>query len=534
MGSEMPIPRASNLRSTTEATRQFQLFVSFLSVSFRVFRGQLFLLLAFALVSLHTTARADDAYVVEEIKLPKHIAPEIGGIAFNSKGELIVVTRRSGIIIGKPSADPSAFEWRVFSDNSLHEALGVAVEKDDQILVPQFPELTRISDTDGDGMADLYETVSDAWGMSGNYHESVGGALPDGKGNWFLNIGTASHNGPTFSTTRGKYSPVGRRGRNFSSNEWRGWVMKVRPDGKLIPWASGFRANNGMCVGPDGSLWITDNQGDFRPTSPLYHVEQGKFYGHPSSLVWDKNYTKGDPKRDPLNEPLEKLETMRTEAAVLFPHGSMMNSLSDPIFDLTGGAFGPFNGQMLIPDETGQRIQRVMLEKVNGVWQGACIPLIQDNGLRAGNNRVCFSPDGKSLYTGQTMRGWGGPVEGLQRIVYTGKRPFEVHEIHLTKDGFELTFTEPLDSAKAADIAHTKVQSYYYPYSQKYGAPQTDIATVTVQKAVVSADGLKLRLTLDGMKAGRIYQIDFNGIASKDGRNLVHTTLCYTANALLK
>lgn len=497
-------------------------------------RALILVIVAVVLIPLCPASKASDSYVVEEIKLPKNVAPEIGGLAFNSKGELIVVTRRSGIIIGKPSVDPAKFEWRTFSDNSLHEALGVVVEKDEQILVPQFPELTRISDTDSDGMADLYETVSDAWGMSGNYHETVGGALPDGKGNWFLNIGTASHNGPTFSHTRGQYSAIGRRGRNFSASQWRGWVMKVQPDGKLIPWASGFRANNGMCIGPDGSLWVTDNQGDFRPTSPLYHVEQGKFYGHPSSLLWDKSYINGDPKRDPLNEPIEKLNNMRTEAAVLFPHGSMMNSLSDPIFDLTNGAFGPFSGQMFIPDESGQRIQRVMLEKVNGAWQGACIPLIQDKGLRAGNNRVCFSPDGKSLYTGQTMRGWGGPVEGLQRIVYTGKKPFEVHGIHLTKVGFEITFTEQLDVVKATEVTCFKVQNYHYPYSQQYGAQQRGLSLVPVQKAVVSEDRMKLTLTLGEMKAGRIYQIDFNEILSRDGLPLVHKTLCYTANALLK
>lgn len=203
-------------------------------------------LLTFATVTL-AQAQNEDAYIVEDIPLPHGIAPEIGGVAFNSKGELVVVTRRSGILIGKPNANPAAFEWRVFSDNSLHEPLGVLVEKDNQLLVPQFPELTRISDTDGDGVADLYETVSDAWGLSGNYHESLVGPVPDGEGNWFINVGTASFNGSTFDHTRGKFSPIGRRGRNFSAVEWRGWVVKIRPDGSLIPWASGFRANNGVC-----------------------------------------------------------------------------------------------------------------------------------------------------------------------------------------------------------------------------------------------------------------------------------------------
>jgi len=491
-------------------------------------------LAAFAAAPFTASAGPDDAYVVEEIKMPKGVAPEIGGLAFNSKGELVVVTRRSGILIGKPNKDPGAFEWRVFSDQSLHEALGVLVEKDNQLLVAQFPELTRITDTDGDGVADSYETVCDAWGLSGGYHENAGNIVPDGEGNWFLNIGTASKNGITFDRTRGKFSPIGRRGRNFSAVEYRGWVVKVKPDGTMIPWASGFRANNGLCLGPDGSLWATDNQGDYIPTSPLHHIEKGKFYGHPSSLVWDKEFTRDNPQRDPLKEGNDKLDAMRTKPAVQFPHGTMVNSPGDPIFDLTGGKFGPFAGQMLVPDESGQRFLRVMLEKVGGQWQGACVYFVHDGGLRAGNNRAVFSPDGTALYSGQTMRGWGGPVEGLQRIVHTGQPVFEVQEIHLQPDGFELTFTEPVEPTFAGEAARYHVQRYYYPYSQQYGASQAELTKIEATQAAVSADGRKVRLTLGEMKAGRIYQLDLVGLISAAGRPLVHPTVAYTANQLAK
>lgn len=477
---------------------------------------------------------AQSAYTVEEIKLPRGVAPEIGGLAFNSQGELVVVTRRSGILIGTPAADPAAFRWRVFSDQSLHEPLGVLVESDHQLLVPQFPELTRISDTDGDGVADWYETVGSAWGLSGNYHESVTGPVPDGAGGWFLAIGTASHNGPTFAHTRGEFSATGRRGRNFSAVPWRGWVMQLKPDGSLIPYASGFRANNGVCVGPDGGLWVTDNQGDYVPTSPLHRVEHGRFYGHPSSLVWDAEFMRDNPRRDPLKEGLERLEARRTKPVVQFPHGIMMNSPAQPVFDTTGGKFGPFAGQMFVPDESGPRILRVMLEQVGGEWQGACTFLLRDQALRSGNNRLCFSPDGKSLYTGQTMRGWGGPAEGLQRITYTGQAPFEVREMHLTPEGFELTFTEEPERSAAADPARYRVQHYHYPYSHQYGAPQSEITPVKVTGVAVRDDGRKVHLTLGELKAGRIYQLDIIGLATEAGRWLGNPMLAYTVNRLAK
>jgi glucose/arabinose dehydrogenase len=138
----------------------------------------------------------------------------------------------------------------------------------------------------------------------------------------------------------------------------------------MRPWAKGFRSPNGIAVDPQGQVWVTDNQGDFRSTNPLYHVEKGKFYGHPSSLVWDPEYTRVDAKRDPLKQPMEELDAMRTQEAVAFPYG-FSRSPAEPVFELTGGKFGPFAGQMLVGDAAAPRIIRVMLEKVDGAWQGA-------------------------------------------------------------------------------------------------------------------------------------------------------------------
>jgi len=37
--------------------------------------------------------------------------------------------------------------------------------------VLQRPELTRLRDTDGDGVADHYETLNDDWQVTDNWHE---------------------------------------------------------------------------------------------------------------------------------------------------------------------------------------------------------------------------------------------------------------------------------------------------------------------------------------------------------------------------
>ena len=80
-----------------------------------------------------------------------------------------------------------------------------------------------------------------------------------------------------------------------------------------------------------------------------------------------------------------------------------------------------------------------MLENVDGELQGACVPFIDGKGLRKGNNRLAFAPDG-SLWVGQASHGWTGD-DGIQRIVYSGKPPMEVYSMSLTSKGFDLTFT---------------------------------------------------------------------------------------------
>ena len=75
-------------------------------------------LAGFALVFPYVSQAVEmppEYYEVQEIPLPVEVAPEIGGLKFNSKGELIVLTRRSGILIAKPHQDPNQFQWRTFT-----------------------------------------------------------------------------------------------------------------------------------------------------------------------------------------------------------------------------------------------------------------------------------------------------------------------------------------------------------------------------------------------------------------------------------
>lgn len=480
---------------------------------------RIFLFSIFAVIFSASALCAGNGYRIETIAFPEGVPPEVGALGFNPSGELVVALRRSDVIIAKPTEYSSGFEWRLFA-SGLHNACGMVVVSDTEIIVSQMPELTRIVDTDGDGVADLYETLDASWGMSGNYHET-NHMISDGKGGYYVAVGTASHNGPVFYNIRGQYSKTGRRGRNFSAASWKGWVLHVDGDGTMTPFCKGFRMHNGIMLDRDGNLWAGDNQGDWRATTPFYHLQKDHFYGHPSSLVWDPEW---DQRRDPLELPIEEIDEMRTPAAVLLPHNRMNRSASEPI-EVPDDTFGPYGGQILLPDNNGKQISRIMVEKVGGEFQGACTHFWKENGIQLGNNRAVFSPDNTTLYVGQTSRGWGALAEGIQRIIRTDEDVFDVLTMSLTKDGFRLTFTQPIPDS-GFESATYELQRYRYEDGPEYGGDKLDVTPVPIQ-SVSKVDGKTVEIVVGELKdGGHVYEL---AVGLEELRSQL---FCYTVNRL--
>ncbi len=484
------------------------------------------LLLLTSLTAVATAGSFKDSYKLEDIKLPDGVPPEVGGLAFDPDGTLYLCLRRNDVFRATPAEDPSAFDWKLFA-SGFHNGCGLLAPKPGKILVTQMAELTSAEDTDGDGVADSYRNLADGWGLSGNYHET-NDFCPDGKGGYFIAIGTASYNGPTFEHTKGEYSPVGRRGRNFSSVKYRGWIMHLDKDGALTPWASGFRMHNGIMTDPDGETWCSDNQGDWKAITPFYHIEKGKFYGHPSSLVWDKDWPAD---KDPLltyHDDLDAYNKHRTEAAVLIPH-AFCRSGAKPDMIPRNGSFGEyFAGQYILPDNNGTRICRIMVEKVDGTYQGMATYLIERGGLRSGNNRPLFSPDGKQLYIGQTVRGWGKPAEGLQRLTFSGGTPFDVSTIHITRQGFRINFTKEAPSLDASKI---EVSSATYQPRWTYGSGAENQTKHKVT-AIPGSNPLATEIQLSDFGTERVYEIKLPDLKDADGTPIHNRTFYYTVHKI--
>ncbi|MHC4823812.1 MAG: family 16 glycoside hydrolase [Planctomycetota bacterium] len=455
------------------------------------------------LLALAAPQTEQDYYTVEYLTPPDGEILEVGGMDFLSNGTLLVSTRRGRVWwIDNPMAeDPADAQFHIFAEG-LHEGLGLKVVED-RIYVMQRGELSQLIDTDGDKVCDRVETISQAWGMSGNYHEFAFGLPVDAAGNFYV------------STNVGFWSPEWWHG--LSREPYRGWIMRIAPDGDMTPLAHGVRSPAGLGLDVEGNLYYTDNQGDWMPACGLFHVQEGDFFGHPASLRWTEAYGNGETVPSSLEPP----QVERTPPAVWIPY-EYSRSTGSLVPDTTAGAFGPFQEQLFVAELTNGLVFRTLLEEVQGRKQGAVVLFRQDVGSAL---RVRFAPDG-SLFVGMTNRGWGGlaPGHGIARLRWTGQMPLEYQSIHLQQDGFELGFTLPLE--RAPDPATIAARDYDYNWWWDYGSPEMRGRELEVSSSELSEDGKTLRIVIPGLKAGRNVRVSIPGIG------LLHEEFDYTLNQL--
>jgi cytochrome c551/c552/glucose/arabinose dehydrogenase len=485
----------------------------------------------------------DDYYPIVTLPVPENVLLEVGGMTTLPDGRLVLATRRGDVwLVENPSSYLNGTSRYKLYASGLHEPLG-CVYKENAIYIAQRGELTKLVDTDGDDEADVYETVY-AWPLSGHYHEYSYGPTIAEDGSFFVTGNVA-----------------------FGDEEWwrgeskvpmRGWTMKISPDGKMEPWATGMRSPCGLGM-IDGELFYDDNQGDWHGSGGIIHVKKGSFVGHPAGLRWtslanspiklsEEELYKVANKRQVKNEygryikpenneadPVQTLYELKDKfkevqtPAVWLPHGVLGISNAEIKVDNTGGKFGPFSGQLFVGDQGQSKIMRVYLEKVNGEYQGAAFDF--RNNFQSGVLRMDWAKDG-SLYVGETNRGWGSAGEkneGLQRVIWTGNIPFEMKEVKAKPDGFEITFTKPADQKTLNNLANYKAESFIYKYFPVYGSPPTKNKELVIKGVKPSADGMSVRIVTDLTKY-HIHQLDLEGIKDTKGKGLLHSTTYYTMN----
>ena len=131
-----------------------------------------------------TEEREREYYPIVNIPLPPDTVVEAGAFAVLPDKRVAVGTRHGEIYLMDGLDDPKPNPTYHLFASGLDEIFGLTW-KDDAFYVTQSCELTRISDTNQDGKADRFETISDAWGYA-NYHEYAFGSDFDKTGNQFV------------------------------------------------------------------------------------------------------------------------------------------------------------------------------------------------------------------------------------------------------------------------------------------------------------------------------------------------------------
>ncbi len=464
------------------------------------------------------TSAENNYYKLISVPIPDSVKLEVGGLAFTDDDKLGVATRRGEIwLIDDPYQKKNKQPKYSLFASGLHEPLWLAYKKG-AFYTTQRSELTRITDTDQDGLADLFHTIY-SWPISGNYHEYSYGPLilPNGDMLVTLNLSWV--------------------GRGESLTKWRGWMLKITEDGKMTPFATGMRSPAAFGLNSDGDIFFAENQGDWIGSGRITHLNQGDFAGHPAGLRWSAE--PGSPielKRSSFRDSVGLMYDYAQGKpnfklpSVWFPH-TVMGISTSAILAVNSDQFGPFQGQLLVGDQGHSKIMRAFLEKINGQYQGACFPFRE--GFSSGILRMAWGSD-QSLFVGMTSRGWastGKEPYGLQRLTWDKKLPMEIKAMRITTEGFELEFTKPVDKTIAGDVANYKMTGFTYSYHKKYGSPIINSGNCLVRKAEISPDGLKVKLAVSGLRAGYIHELKIENLVSTEGQPVLHPQAYYTINS---
>ena len=383
----------------------------------------------------------------------------------------------------------------------LSEPLGMKFI-DGELHVAQRNAITRLRDTNGDGYYETQNDIGGGW-ITDNYHHFHFGLL-ERDGFAYTTLSTAIH-----------FEYPGLSGPNPPN---RGTLVRTNlATGEVSYLAGGLRTPNGLCFGPEGEIFQTDNQGSWMPSSRLNHLQPGKFYGH-------YNTTAGG------GSPSLFADQAPSPPAVWFPQNEIANSPSQPL----SIPDGPFAGDLLVGDITLGGINRVSLEKVRGVWQGCIYRFTQ--GLEGGVNRLAWGPNG-SLYVGCIGGGgnwaWNETTTGLQRLTPLSGNPvtFEIAKVSATATGFELTYTKPVPEEVLENPANFTVRQWSYQPTADYGGSKIGEETLTVSSATSSADRTRVTLVIPGLEKGHVVYLKSDPLA--DDGSLIHSSeVWYTLNEI--
>ena len=375
-------------------------------------------------------------------------------------------------------SDGDGLEDRVDTFSPKPEAnypLGIAV-KDGEPYFVLSSEVIRFRDRDGDGVPETREVFAKGFDdpalAKASYllHRRVDNAMavafgPDGA--LYITMGSAAYRNPYWTDAKTGVN-------HYSTDQRRGCLLRITPDGKVEQLASGLRYIMSLQWNRHGDLFATEQEGatwvpNGNPLDELLHLQPGRHYGFPP--------------RHPVHLPHVIDEPSVWDFAP--QHQSTCG------FRFNGpapgrGCFGPewWAGDALTTGESRGKLWRTKLAKTAAGYV-ARTDLIAAFGLLAVD--CAISPDGDLViccHTGAPDWGNGPTGEGrIFKISYTdAAAPQPVLTWPASETETVIAFDRPLDAAAwSGAAARTTIDS------GRYVAAADRLETIRPGYAVVKA-----------------------------------------------
>ncbi|MBI1374832.1 MAG: hypothetical protein GC159_19105 [Phycisphaera sp.] len=428
----------------------------------------------------------DNPWVIDEITWPDdnpwHSWMRFGGFDFFSDPSRAAIGTWSGDVWIVSGLDDKLgnLTWQRIA-TGMFQPLGLKIVND-QIYVCCRDQITRLVDLNGDGETDFYESFNHDHQVTEHFHEFAMDLQTDKDGNFY-------------------YAKSARHARD-SLVEQHGTLMKVSPDGahsEIV--ANGYRAANGVGIGPNGEMFTSDQEGHWMPANRINLVQPGSFSGNMYS------YHRGEVPTD-YDRPI-----------VWLPKGVDRSPAEQ--LSVNSDKWGLPRGSLLSLSYGTGFIENFMYERVEGVphvvAQGAFarLPLQFPTGIMRGR----FSPADGQLYACGLV-GWSSnraQPGGFYRIRYTGAPVTQPISYHVIKDGLVIGFSGKLSKELAEDTESFGVEQWDYKWTKNYGSPEFKLSDgdkghdeAKVDKATLAADGRTITLHIPGLKPSMSVRIRYD------------------------
>ncbi|WP_075351573.1 DUF6797 domain-containing protein [Algoriphagus marinus] len=366
--------------------------------------------------------------------------------------------------------------------SGLFQPLGIKVVNE-EIFVTCRDQLVRLHDFNGDKETDFYESFNNDHQVTDHFHEFAMGLQVDVEGNFY-------------------YAKSARHAREALVPQ-HGTLIKVSKDGKKTDIiARGFRAANGVCINPDGTFIVTDQEGHWNPMNRINWVKEGGFYGNMFSF---------NPPADSTERGMElplvwvERDIDQSPSELLWVDSKKWGELDGKLLNFSYG----YGKIFVIPYETvGEQVQ-------GGIFE---LPIPR---FSTGVMRGRFNPGDEQLYL-CGLSAWGSTqpqLGGLYRIRKVDQPMVIPIGIKATTAGIELSFTDELDPDSVNEITNYTVETWDLLRSRNYGSKHYNEKMLSVIKAELGKDKKTILLTIPNIKPTWVMEIQYQ-VKDKNGKSI--------------